>query len=310
MIASDLKERIVAGDRAALARALSEIEHLTEAGRELAAASASVEPRIIGWTGGAGAGKSTLISAVLAHRKSKSRRIAVLAVDPTSPYSGGSLLGDRIRMEDHALDESIYIRSLPARDQHRSLAPGTLRMARFLAFAGFEEVHVETVGAGQSEIEIAEISETAVVVVSPHSGDVIQGLKAGLLEAADILVVSKSDIESASATATSLENAVKPRGNWIPPVLMTSARTGDGIPKLSSELDRHVASLFSSGRREWIAESRRLFEFRRHFLDRVEKRIDEGEAFSAIVNEVRQGRRGAVDAADEIVRRLDLAVKP
>lgn len=300
MSADALWSRARAGDRAALSKALSAVEHATVEGRNLASETSSAEPWIVGWTGSPGAGKSSLIAASLVRWKDEPR-CAVLAVDPTSPLSGGSVLGDRIRMDDLALDERVYIRSLPTRRKEGSLALATLRIARLLAAAGYADVHVETVGAGQGEMEIAELAETTVVVVSPHSGDSIQGLKAGLLEVADVLVVSKGDLDGARAAASNLETAVSEHADgWTPRIVITSARTGEGLDDLRDILIQHRRFLAENGRDTALRMRRRGAEFASLVKSELSARVEASAGFRRIREQVLAGALSPVEAAQNL----------
>lgn len=294
--------KIRSGDRASLSKALTEVEYLSPIGRELMEEFGSVEPRIIGWTGGGGAGKSTLLSAVLGERKKSNAKIAVLAIDPTSPFSGGSVLGDRIRMDEHTLAESIYIRSLPTRNKQSSIAPGTVRMARFLAGVGFTEIHVETVGVGQTEVEIASIAETSIVIVSPNTGDTIQAVKAGLLEIADIYVVTKGDLDGASAAALHLEAAVKAEhAGWKAPVMMTSAKNREGIVELSKKIDEHFTLIEKSGERSSLNSRRRESEWMAILTSRLMDDTLKMTGFSDLLEQVKSGEIGPSVAAEKLL---------
>lgn len=276
-------------DRAALARELTAVERLTPAGRELLRATHRAEPFIIGWTGAPGAGKSSLLSAVLAERLARfpKRLFAVLAIDPSSSYSGGAVLGDRIRMEAHALEERILIRSLASRGMAGGLAPSAIRLARFLAARGFDEIHIETVGAGQNDVEIRELCETIVVVTAPHAGDAVQGLKAGILEIADILVVNKADLDGAASAAAALEVALgEDATGWRRRLLQVSARRGDGLAGIAESLTAHSAHLEAIAGGEEIRRRRRRAEFeellRLVTLERLRGRADHAELLEAV----------------------------
>ncbi|RMH59223.1 MAG: methylmalonyl Co-A mutase-associated GTPase MeaB [Candidatus Hydrogenedentota bacterium] len=291
--------------RAELARAVTEVERDTAAGRRLLEDAANVEPYIVGWTGPAGAGKSTLLSAVLkAKRRSDPQyRAAVLAVDPTSPRSGGAVLGDRIRMEDLSLDEGFFIRSVPSRLMHGGLAPGVLRLARFLAASGFPDVHIETVGVGQGEVEIAGIAETTVVVLSPHTGDDIQALKAGLFESADLLVVNKSDISGSDRALGALEAAFSERkSGWEPPRVKVSARTGENLDCLLDALRRHRRYVEECGKRARLASTRRVAEFNRLLEWELRDRLKESVLHGEISRRVSEGTLAPWDGVQRVLR--------
>ncbi len=250
-----LLRNVFAGDRRALARMMS----LAEAGKEEAReALAEIYRRagaahIIGLTGVPGSGKSTLLSALVMSFRRSNRRVGVVAVDPSSPYSGGAILGDRVRMADLAADDGVFIRSLATRGNLGGLAPATLEIVDILDAAGFDLVIIETVGVGQDEVDIANASHTVVVVSAPGLGDDIQAMKAGVLEIADIHAVSKSDELGAHKTVSNLRGmlglGLVGRGvsDWTVPIISTSARTGQGVEDLMGAIDDHGEHLRVSG---------------------------------------------------------------
>jgi LAO/AO transport system kinase len=222
--------------------------------RELTAAAGdrgSQGARVIGLTGAPGAGKSTTTNALVTALRERGERVAVLAVDPSSPFSGGALLGDRVRMQGHAMDPGVFIRSMASRGQLGGLAAATPMAIRALDAAGFDVILVETVGVGQAEVEIASAADSTVVVVVPGMGDSIQAAKAGVLEIADVLVVNKADRPETATTVRDLRNMVQlSTAAWKPPVVTTVATTSEGIDSLLAELDRHGGWLSSSGELE------------------------------------------------------------
>ena len=238
-------ERIAAGDRRVIARAISAVENETTdaPGVRAALAGRLGHARIVGVTGPPGAGKSTLISALIGALLERGGTIAVVAVDPSSPLTGGALLGDRIRMLEHHADERVFIRSLAARGHLGGLTRTTRVVVDVLDAARFDVVIVETVGTGQSEVEIAGVAETKVLVCPPDAGDDVQALKAGVFEIADLLVVNKSDRPHAMRAEQTLLGMLELRGRaaWTPRVLRTVATTGEGIAALLEEIERHQA---------------------------------------------------------------------
>ena len=252
MADSDLVARARTGEPRSLARTLTEIENRTPLGRELFAEvfGASGRAWATGVTGAPGAGKSTLVSSLVGYLVDDSR-LAVVAVDPSSPFSGGAILGDRIRMADHAGDDRVYIRSLANRGALGGISETTPSVVAALDGIGFGEILIETVGVGQSEIEVATTADTTVVVVSPGWGDAIQTSKAGFLEIADILVVNKADREGAEVAVRDLEGmvAMGPSTSWVPPVLMTTATTGAGVEELRRAIGEHRRHLEATGER-------------------------------------------------------------
>jgi LAO/AO transport system kinase len=299
----DLVQNVASGDRLALSRLLTLIENQDESGLS---AMDALYPRtgtahIVGITGPSGSGKSTLVNRLaldLVDRMGK--KTAIIAVDPTSPFSGGALLGDRVRMRDLSERPEIFIRSMATRGALGGLARATSEIALAMDAAGYEVILIETVGAGQSEVEIARLAHTTVVIEAPGLGDDIQAAKAGILEIADILGVNKSDKPNASITANALkamleigEELRKPSDekdiHWIVPVLQVSALNGEGITELSDEITRH---------REWLNESdtweRRNRERSSDLIERLLKeklfdewrgRVDEGR-FEQVINQI------------------------
>jgi LAO/AO transport system kinase len=206
---------------------------------------------VVGLTGSPGVGKSTATSALVKVLRSEGKRVGVLAVDPSSPFSGGALLGDRVRMGDHALDDGVYIRSMASRGHLGGLAWTTPQALRVLDAAGFDVVLVETVGVGQSEVEVAGLADTTVVLLAPGMGDGIQAAKAGILEIGDVFVVNKADREGAAQTRRELRSMMnlseRRDGSWKPPIVSTVARAGTGFDELADALAEHKAWLESSG---------------------------------------------------------------
>ncbi|MCC7040052.1 MAG: methylmalonyl Co-A mutase-associated GTPase MeaB [Burkholderiales bacterium] len=233
-----------AGDRATLARAITEIENELPSAPALHAAlrEHAGHAHVVGITGPPGAGKSTLINALVTELARRGKRVAVAAVDPSSPVTGGAVLGDRVRM-DIGIADNVFIRSLASRGHGGGLARTTPRVVDVLDAAGFDTIVVETVGAGQSDVDIAAFADTSIVVSPPGLGDGIQAIKAGILEIADILVVTKADTPNATRTERDLLDMLRLRARkegWRVPVLCTSATTGDGIAKLADTLDEHA----------------------------------------------------------------------
>jgi LAO/AO transport system kinase len=256
--AGDIADRIKAGDKRALARVISWVENGDARNRSVLKelGPAAGETHVIGLTGAPGAGKSTVTSALVRAFRARvgqggqRTRVAVLAVDPSSPFSGGALLGDRVRMQEHATDDGVYIRSMGSRGQLGGLAAATPRAIRVLAAAGYEIILVETVGVGQAELEIASAADTTVVLVVPGMGDSIQAAKAGVLEVADVLVVNKADRPEAQSTLRDLKHMVSlSQAAWQPPIVPTVGITGDGVDDLLGAIEAHEAWLGSSGER-------------------------------------------------------------
>jgi LAO/AO transport system kinase len=248
---ADLLARARAGDRAALARVLTVVERGGPEAREVGrlAHAAGGGAYTIGITGAPGAGKSTLTNALIRVARGRGEPIAVLAVDPSSPFSGGAILGDRVRMADHATDEHVFIRSMATRGHLGGLSLATLDAVRVLDSVGWPWVVIETVGVGQVEVEVAGAADTTVVVVNPGWGDAVQANKAGLLEIADVLVINKADRPGCDETRRDLERMLDltVADPWRPPVLATTAPTGDGVEELWQAVARHREHLVATG---------------------------------------------------------------
>jgi LAO/AO transport system kinase len=253
-VSGQLAERARGGDRRALARLLSEVENATplavDALRQLYPLAG--QAHLVGVTGAPGSGKSTLVAALLAEARSRGRTVAVLAIDPSSPITGGAILGDRVRMQAHAGDGDVFIRSMASRGHVGGLATSTVAAAAVLDACGFSLIFIETVGTGQSEVEVASIADTTLVVQAPEMGDEVQAIKAGLLEVADIVVVNKSDRPGADRAASQLRGMLtvgarhdrefgdRPRPKR-PDVLLASGLTGAGVPELLAAIERRGA---------------------------------------------------------------------
>jgi LAO/AO transport system kinase len=249
--ATDLAQRVLRGDRRAVARAISLVE---DGAPELADLSAALYPHTgsaytIGLTGSPGVGKSSLVSALAKAARARDVTVAVLAIDPTSPFSGGALLGDRVRMQSHATDPGVFIRSMATRGHLGGMALAAPEAIRILDASGRDLVIVETVGVGQAEVEIATAADTTLVVVAPGWGDAVQVAKAGILEIADVFVVNKADRDGTNDAVRDLNLMVRqgPRGPWTPPVVRTSTVTGEGVDDLWDAIAKHRAHGESSG---------------------------------------------------------------
>jgi LAO/AO transport system kinase len=292
---------VQAGDQRALARAISWVENgdprVRSVERALKPLSAGV--RVIGLTGAPGAGKSTVTSALVGVFRARGKRTAVLAIDPTSPFSGGALLGDRIRMQGHATDPGVFIRSMGSRGQLGGLAAATPQAIRVLAAAGYEVILVETVGVGQAEVEIASAADTTVVLVVPGMGDSIQAAKAGVLEVADVLVVNKADRPDTQGCVRDLRTMVAlATGEWRPPIVTTIGTTGEGVDGLVAELDRHEAWLDASGERARRRIGRARDEVTALAFGTVARRLAVSDELAA---RVADGQCGPHEAAAELL---------
>ncbi len=249
----DLVSRAREGDARAVARLISLVEDESPLLREVMAALAphAGQAQIIGITGSPGVGKSTSTNALVGELRAAGKRVGVLAVDPSSPFSGGALLGDRVRMQDHATDRDVYIRSMASRGHLGGLAWTTPQALRVLDAAGCDVILIETVGVGQSEVEIAGLADTTLVLMAPGMGDGIQAAKAGILEIGDLYVVNKADRDGASQVRRDLRSmlalADRPAGTWRPPIVETVASKGQGLDQVVLEVDRHFAWLMETG---------------------------------------------------------------
>ncbi len=252
----ELVERARQGDARAVARLISLVEDASPLLREVMAGLApySGSAQVVGITGSPGVGKSTSTSALVTELRRAGKRVGVLAVDPSSPFSGGALLGDRVRMQDHALDRDVYIRSMASRGHLGGLSWTTPQALRVLDAAGCDVILVETVGVGQSEVEIAGLADTTLVLIAPGMGDGIQAAKAGILEIGDIYVINKADRDGADQVRKDLRSmlalAEHADGAWKPPIVKTVAVKAEGLDDVVAEMDRHHAWLAESGELE------------------------------------------------------------
>jgi LAO/AO transport system kinase len=247
----ELVQRFLAGDRRALARVITRVENRTLEGRDYVRAlfPHSGRAHIVGITGGAGSGKSTLTGALATELRRREKTVAIIAVDPSSPFTHGALLGDRIRMQDVTMDPGVYMRSMAGRGALGGLAPAIADVVAVVDAFGFDYVIIETIGAGQDEVEIAGTAMTTVLVNNPGTGDDIQALKAGIIEIADILVVNKADHPGADVLVSQLQAllALSPGDQRRPPILKTIATRGEGLAALADAIDEHRAYLEASG---------------------------------------------------------------
>jgi len=307
-----LVERARNGDPRGVARLISLIEDASPALREVAAALAPVagRARVIGLTGSPGVGKSTSTSALVRVLRAQDRRVGVLAVDPSSPFSGGALLGDRVRMQDHATDPNVFIRSMASRGHLGGLAWATPQAVRVLDAAGCDIVLVETVGVGQAEVEVASMADTTLVLLAPGMGDGIQAAKAGILEIADVFVVNKADRDGAEQTVRdlrymqSLGGRHSTAGAWRPPIVRTVASKGEGIDEVLAAIDKHADWLARTGELARRRRARACAEIEAIALAALRERIGDvhgSAALDALAARVVAGETDPYTAADDLV---------
>jgi GTPase len=306
----ELVARAREGSPRALARLITLVEN---ASPQLRAVMAALTPltgqaQVIGLTGAPGVGKSTSTSALVTAFRKQGRRVGVLAVDPSSPFTGGALLGDRVRMQDHATDPEVFIRSMASRGHLGGLAWATPQAIRVLDAAGCEVVLVETVGVGQAEVDIASLADSTIVLVAPGMGDSIQAAKAGILEIADVFVVNKADRDGAQQTVRDLRNmiALADRGldDWKPPIVSTVASRGEGIDEVTEMLDKHAAWLSGSGALHRRRLARARDEIEAIAVTALRQRMGDlhgDQRLDALAAKVLEGGCDPYSAADELV---------
>jgi LAO/AO transport system kinase len=311
MTPKSLAQRLLDGDRRALARAITLVQDNDPAGWELVR---EVYPRtgqaaVFGFTGPPGSGKSTLIGALVGVRRAAGRRVAVLSIDPSSPFSGGAVLGDRIRLTDHFLDSGVFIRSMANRGALGGLSEAALQTALLMDAAGNDDVFVETVGVGQAEVDIIDHADTVVLVLIPGSGDSIQALKAGVMEIPDVIVVNKADHPLTDTMIREIRGVLSlaPQRGWKVPIVKTQALTGVGTDDLVARLEAHRAYIEAEGtlgdrrRRNLRAEVLALATTRMRRA--LEARLAEDDDFQALLDEVVARRLDPATAARMIVDR-------
>ena len=306
-----LSERVLQGDPRAIARAISLIEDDAAEAAELVRRIFPSTGRayLVGVTGAPGAGKSTLVDRLIAEVRSRGRSVGVVAVDPTSPFSGGAILGDRVRMQAHFADTGVFIRSMATRGHLGGLARATGEAALVLDASGKDTVIIETVGVGQDEVDIVRTADISIVMLVPGTGDDVQALKAGIMEIADIFVVNKADREGADRTVASIEAMLSLEsftdGRWRPPILKTEATAGKGTTELADAIDRfraHMAPVQGERRRaraEWRVRELLADRFVQHIEDRV---LGAGE-FDRLLDRIAARDTDPYTVVDDILRR-------
>jgi LAO/AO transport system kinase len=309
--ATDLTERLLEGDRRALARAISLVENDDPEGWALVR---EVYPKtgraqIVGFTGPPGVGKSTLIGRLIEQGRARDRRIAVLSIDPSSPFTQGALLGDRIRLSDHFLDRGVFIRSMASRGSLGGLSEATLQAALLMDASGKDDVFLETVGVGQAEVDIIDHADTVVLVLMPGSGDSIQAMKAGVMEIPDVIVVNKSDHPLTDTMVREIRGVLSlgPQEGWRVPIVKTEASRGEGIEELAAKIAEH---------HDYIREEGTLAERRRRNLmnevlalaagrlrRRLEAQVRDDESVQELLDEVVARRLDPASAAARLLER-------
>ncbi|SDT15461.1 LAO/AO transport system kinase [Nocardioides scoriae] len=309
-----LVERARQGDPRSVARLISLVEDASPLLREVMAGlvAHAGHAQVVGITGPPGVGKSTSTSALVGVLRRQGRRVGVLAVDPSSPFSGGALLGDRVRMQEHALDPGVYIRSMASRGHLGGLSWATPQALRVLDAAGCDVVLVETVGVGQSEVEVAAMADTTLVLLAPGMGDGIQAAKAGILEVGDVFVVNKSDRDGAAQVRRELRSVValseRAAGAWTPPIVMTSADRGEGVEEVAAAIGSHHEHLVASGELERRRRRRARDEIENLALTTLRQQwrgVHEHAALDDLADEVVHGRSDPYAAADRLLASLE-----
>lgn len=314
-----LVDRMLAGDRLALARLITRVENRMPGVAEIMRA---VQPHlgrahVLGITGPPGAGKSTLVDRLTTRLRAEGERVGIIAVDPSSPFTGGAVLGDRIRMQTHTLDPDVFIRSMATRGSLGGLAAATGDVIKLMDAAGFPWILIETVGVGQTELDIIKQADTTVVTLVPESGDSVQAMKAGLMEVADIFVVNKADRDGAHALMAELRfsvhlhysSSVSPKDiDWEIPVLAAQATNDVGLAELLAEVKRHRSVLEQTGAREKRRRARRRADLRtllvEEFAGRVMTSVEADPELVATMDAVAEGRLDAYTGVERILARL------
>lgn len=319
-------DQITSGDQRALARGISAIEDQSIGYRELVGElhNFAGDSHVIGITGTPGSGKSTLVERLTLAYRERGYQVGVLAIDPSSPFSGGAVLGDRVRMADAVTDPGVFVRSMSARGALGGIATATTDAIRVLSAAGFDRILVETVGTGQNEIDVVRATDTVCVLVTPGGGDIVQTLKAGILEIADLFVVNKADLDGADQTAADLEEMLQLESDtgtaigsgdisieeWRPPVLKTIATRGEGTESIIDTIEQHRAFLSESGqgserrRRQHELELRRLL--REELKALVDDRTKQQGGFDQLIEQITRRETDPYTVVEQLTADLDI----
>lgn len=307
-----LVKGVLKGDRRAIARAITIAENDSTEAQEIASRifQHAGRARIIGVTGPSGAGKSTLVEKIVKKLRSDGKTVGVVAVDPTSPFSGGAFLGDRIRMQSLSTDKEVFIRSMATRNNPGGLARATRDAVRILDASGKDVVIVETVGAGQSEVAIIKVAQTVVVVLAPGLGDEIQAIKAGMMEIGDVFVVNKADRENANQAAMNVQAllSLSEAGNkWTPPIVKTVALTGEGIAELLKEIDRHQIHIIEGEadlRRRRLVEAELVEALKQKVVTHVITELKKDGSFDSALEQILSWKKDPFTIAEEFLQSL------
>jgi LAO/AO transport system kinase len=310
-----IAERLLRGDKRALARAISLVEDDEPEGWEIVR---EVYPHtgkaaLVGLTGPPGAGKSTLIAALTKARRAQDRQVAVLSIDPSSPFTHGALLGDRIRLTEHFLDPGVFIRSMANRGALGGLAEATLQAALLMDASGKDDVYLETVGVGQAEVDIIDHADTVVLVLIPGSGDSVQALKAGVMEIPDVIVVNKADHPLTETMVREIRGVLSlaPQRGWRVPIVKTEAHRGEGVAEVIEKIEEHRAHLIEHGelhdRRKRNLRSEILAICTGRMRRRLEEALEEDEEFARMLDQVAEREIDPASAATTLLERVDAA---
>jgi LAO/AO transport system kinase len=307
-----LIDKMLSGDRASLARliTLAESRHksLPEVLKRLAPGVNA--PYIVGITGPPGAGKSTITNKLIQCYREKYKKVGVLAVDPSSPFTGGAILGDRIRMHDHAMDDGVFIRSISTRGNQGGLSRATKEIIKIYGAYGMDYVIIETVGVGQTELDIVRVADTVIVVLVPEAGDAVQIMKAGLMEIADIFIVNKADREGAGIISSEIKQVISLKrtgSGWTPPVLLTSALRDEGIGEVVEEIEKHRRFQMDSGLLDKKKEKRLEEEFTEIIKELMEARIERSlvdAEIKKIYARVKSGELNPYEGAELVISKI------